>query len=139
MTRTITGSELAAVADVRRATVWAVALAFVFWVLFQLSKLEVIQAANPFANDPYDAVGSMAMEAAVAVAVLGLARLLRLAKSPKPSRTKLRLIVRGNNVVLAAVAAAAITDVIAVLQNPAPLRATAWGLVPSSASSPLPP
>jgi hypothetical protein len=60
----------------KRATYSAFITSVVFWLLFQLSKIRVIQSAAPFAEDPYDAVASFAFQIALVVSLLSLARLI---------------------------------------------------------------
>jgi len=62
--------------NLKRATYSAFLTSLVFWLLFQLSKIGVIQNASPFAEDPYDAVASFAFQIAMAIALLSLARLV---------------------------------------------------------------
>jgi hypothetical protein len=60
----------------KRATYSASITSVVFWLLFQLSKVRVIQSAAPFAEDPYDAIASFAFQIALVVSLLSLARLI---------------------------------------------------------------
>jgi hypothetical protein len=92
-----------------------------FYVLFQLSKLQAISAVNPFANDPYDAVGSIAVQVALAVGLLTLARLVRHKTDNVIPENRLRLILRGLLVTLTAIVLTISTDLVAVLQHPIPL------------------
>jgi hypothetical protein len=59
----------------KQAVFAAFSTAILFWILFQASKIRSIMAIVPFAEDPYDAVASFAFEAALAAAILSLARL----------------------------------------------------------------
>jgi len=55
-----------------------VGLAVLFYLFFQISKQQPdLARVNAFANDPYDAVGSFAVQFALFVAVISLIRALR--------------------------------------------------------------
>jgi hypothetical protein len=56
-------------------SVAVLALALAFWAFFQASKqLPYLASSNPFAEDPYDAVGSFAIQAAGLLAALAVVR-----------------------------------------------------------------
>ncbi len=74
----------------------------VFYLFFQVNKRSPFIEANPFASDPYDAVGSMAIQVALLIGILSYARALRWHDDPTQA-TKARLILRGNLLVLAAI------------------------------------
>lgn len=101
-------------------------LALVFAIFFQLSKGGPFREVNPFLEDPYDAVGSFAVQIALLVGLLTYARALRLrsdiAQSPKG-----RLIVRGSVLVLLAVAMTLASDSVSEILDRGP-RST-WGNV----------
>ncbi len=93
--------------------------ALLFCVLFQVGKMGPFRAINPFGDDPYDAVGSIAIQVAFFVSVLTYARALRLRDDP--SRVgSLRLILRGNIVVLSAIIVTLTSDAIAAFLHPSP-------------------
>lgn len=87
-----------------------------FWVFFQLSKSNVFAAVNPFAEDPFDAVGSIAVQVALLVSVLSVARALRYAGAA--GNTRSRLIVHGNLVALLAIAVTLASYLAAEVQRP---------------------
>jgi magnesium-transporting ATPase (P-type) len=99
---------------------FAALLAFVasvfFWAFFQMSKLPDFAAVNPFADDPVDAIGSMAVQVALAVSLLTLARAAQVAHTPYKSR----LIVHGNVVALLAIVITLAADTLTVLRQSTP-------------------
>ena len=78
-----------------RVTAWVLSLAVAFLVFFLVNKLDPFRAANPFGDDPYDAVGSFAVQLAFLVAWLSFSRVLRL-RGDVSQRNKSRLVVRGD-------------------------------------------
>jgi hypothetical protein len=93
-----------------------------FWTLFQLSKKTPIQAINPFAEDPYDAVASIAFQVALLLAVLNVARLIhRGAAGPQG-----RYIMRGNLLIVLSIAVTLVVDMIAIAQKPGMLDGSIW-------------
>lgn len=110
------------------ATVSAVLAGFVFWAFFQLSKTKTLAAISPFAEDPYDAVGSIAVQAAAGISVLTLARLAGETQAGA-APGKRRYILRGNLIVLLSIAVTLIADTVAVVWEPETWRASAWGVV----------
>jgi Ca2+/Na+ antiporter len=105
---------------IRRAALCTFFAALVFYAFFQSTKLPAISQTNPFAQDPYDAVGSIAIQVAVGVGILTLGRVARHRHDSFPKR-KLDLVWRENVTVLAAIVVTLITDAIATLQQPIPL------------------
>ncbi len=106
---------------IRRTAWFALVLAGAFWLWFQLTKLPWIAAADPFADDPYDAVGSIAVQAAAGLAILSLARASR---PPRRSAAAWRrrdddqFVLRGVLLVVAGVIATLATDTLAVAEQP---------------------
>jgi len=72
----VNGGLVVRSASLKPAVYSAFTTSLIFWLLFQLSKTRSIQNASPFANDPYDAVGSFGFQIAVAAGLLTLARLV---------------------------------------------------------------
>ena len=93
-------------------------LALVFTLFFQLSKREPFRDVNPFLEDPYDAIGSIAFQVALLVGALTFARSLRVLHAEAPE-THLRLVGRGNLLVLGSVIVTLLGDALAVALNPA--------------------
>ena len=88
--------------DVHRVTALITLTGVVFYLFFQINKGGPFRDVNPFANDPYDAVGSFAFQGALLIGILTYARVLRLREAPEQA-TKTRLILRGNVLVLSAI------------------------------------
>jgi hypothetical protein len=109
---------------VRATAVGSMVLAVAFLAWFQLTKSDVVGSASPFAEDPFDAVGSIAVEAALAIGVLSLARS---ARAPRPDddarrrRDDGRFVLRGDLLVLSAVALTLATDGLALWLDPGAL------------------
>jgi len=104
---------------VYRVTRLTLMAAVAFWLFFGLSKREPFRSVNPFADDPYDAVGSLAFQVAVLVGLLSYARALRLRADPGLVANA-RLILRGNAVVLIVIALTLVTDTVAVVRESPP-------------------
>jgi hypothetical protein len=95
-------------------------------LFFQISKGGPFGDINPFGVDPYDAIGSFAFQGALLIGILTYARALRYQDDPAQS-TKLRLILRGNILVLLAILITLIADAIAVILQPLP--PSYWGTI----------
>jgi hypothetical protein len=93
-------------------------------IFFQINKSGPFREINPFGADPYDAVGSIAFQFALMVVFLTFARTWRLRVEPSQV-IKLRLVLHGNILVLAAILTTLIADSIAMLRNPLPI--SIWG------------
>ena len=90
--------------------------ALFFGVFFQLNKGGPFRDINPFGSDPYDAVGSFAVQGALLIGGLTYARALRLrleAGQAAGQAAKSRLIVRGNLLVLGAIFITLLADTLA--------------------------
>ena len=90
--------------------------AIIFFLFFQVNKRDPFVMGNPTANDPYDAVGSIAIQVALLIGILNYARILRMRDDP--SQTRERLVLHGNILVLAAIFITLISDAIAVYVQP---------------------
>jgi hypothetical protein len=104
---------------IHRVTALILLSSVLFYLFFQINKAAAFVETNPFANDPYDAVGSIAVQAAFLIGILSYARVLRLRSDPS-QKTKVRLILHGNLLVLASMFITLCFDVIAeiVVQMP---------------------
>lgn len=100
--------------------------ALLFGVFFQLNKGRPFRDINPFGDDPYDAVGSFAVQGALLIGLLTYARALRL-RFEAGQAAKSRLIVRGNLLVLGAILITLIADTLAEVIGGTP--ASFWGMV----------
>ncbi len=102
------------------------AYAVVFTLFFFVNKGPPFVQDNPFSTDPYDAVGSFAFQVGLVVGVLTYARSLRL-QSEFSLAARVRLILRGNAVVLSAVLVTLLADAVAeATRSPLP---SYWGRV----------
>ncbi len=99
--------------------------ALAFAVFFQVSKQPPFRDINPFGVDPYDAVGSIAVQATLVFALLSFARSVRLRMDGVRNETSPRLVLRGERLAVVAILVTLITDCIAVLVNPVPR--SRWG------------
>jgi hypothetical protein len=109
-----------------RVTALITFASLVFYLFFQVNKSGPFRNINPFGQDPYDAVGSLAIQGALLVGLLTYARVLRLREDPTQA-IKARLILRGNILVLLAILATLMADVIAEIVSPFP--PSYWGTV----------
>jgi hypothetical protein len=100
--------------------------AILFYLLFQVNKGGPFRNINPFGEDPYDAVGSFAIQGAILIGILTYARALRLWDDPAQA-AKARLILRGNSLVLLVVLITLTADAIAEIVRPFP--PSYWGNV----------
>ena len=104
--------------QLQRAALLTSTASLIFWAFFQISKSPNFVTANPFANDPVDAIGSIAVQVALAVSILTLARAAQVSDAPTAPPYKSRLIVRGNSVALLAIGVTLVADTIMELQYP---------------------
>jgi hypothetical protein len=111
---------------IHRVTGLVFLAAILFAIFFQVNKGGPFRAINPFGVDPYDAVGSFAFQGALFVGLLTYARALRLCNDPAQV-AKVRLVLRGNLLVLVFIWATLLADAIAEVFSPIPL--TDWGNV----------
>lgn len=102
-----------------RATAAVAGAAVLAWVLFQLGKQPAFSAANPFARDPYDAVGSIALQVALLAAGLAYARSLRMRSHPLRHHHP-NLILRGNVVAILSIGVTILAGTVAAVLNPEP-------------------
>ncbi len=111
---------------IHRLTAFVLLTAILFYLFFQVNKRSPFVEANPFAEDPYDAVGSIAIQVALLTGLLSYARVLRWRRD-EAQAIKSRLILRGDLLVLLSITITLATDAIAVILNPQPL--STWGAV----------
>jgi hypothetical protein len=104
--------------QLQRAAWLTAAASLIFWAFFQISKSPMFVTANPFADDPVDAIGSIAVQVALAVSILTLARAAQVSAVPTAPTYKSRLIVRGNSVALLAIGVTLVADTFRELQYP---------------------
>ncbi len=111
---------------IHRLTAFVLLTAILFYLFFQVNKRSPFVEANPFAEDPYDAVGSIAIQVALLVGLLSYARVLH-CRWDAAQAPKARLILRGDLLVLLSITFTLVTDAIAVLLRPLP--PSTWGVV----------
>lgn len=104
---------------IHRVSALILLTAVLFYLFFQINKGGPFREINPFAVDPFDAVGSIAIQVALLISLLTYARVLRWRDDPS-QKTKARLILHGNLLVLAAIFITLFTDLIAVIVSPMP-------------------
>ncbi len=108
-------SELS-IKRIHQVTALIFAVSVLFYLFFQVNKRNPFVEANPFANDPYDAVGSIAIQLAFLIALLSYARVIRWRNDP--SQAKEKLILHGNILVLAAIFITLCSDAMAEFIQP---------------------
>lgn len=109
-------------------------LAVLFMGFFQNSKHMVLFASvNPFAEDPYDAVGSFGVQLALLTALLALLRAFRPAESGQVSGSQLQLFLRAASLCCVSIAVTLGADMIALFRHlpmwinqPAGILLAAW-------------
>ena len=101
---------------IHRITALIFLSAIIFYLFFQVNKRSPFVEANPFAVDPYDAVGSIAIQVALLVSLLTYSRVIRWRDDP--AQEKGRLILRGNILALATIAVTLCTDLVAEIVQP---------------------
>lgn len=90
--------------------------AILFFLFIQFNKRPPFREVNPFLEDPYDLIGSFAIQIAALVGLLTFARAIRLSNESAQT-TKVALIRRGNVIVLVSIFATLITDTVATIVN----------------------
>ena len=115
-----------AIRRIHSVTAFITLAAVVFYLFFQINKGEPFRDINPFAVDPYDAVGSFAIQIALLIGILTYARALRLRDAPSQVPMA-RLILRGNLLVVLAILVILSADAVAEVVSPLP--ASYWGNV----------
>ena len=116
----------ATVVRIHRATAFVTMTALVFCLFFETVKGGPFRAINPFGDDPYDAVGSFAIQIALVCSGLSYGRALRLRDDPSKIGSS-RFILRGNVIVVCSIIATIAADTTALLLHPLP--PTHWGRV----------
>lgn len=111
---------------VHRVTVLITLTGLIFYPFFQINKGGPFRDINPFGDDPYDAIGSFAFQAALLIGILTYSRALRLKGDPEQV-LKVRLILRGNGLVLFAIGITLMADAVAEILHPLP--SSYWGNV----------
>jgi hypothetical protein len=110
---------------IHQVTALIFATAIIFYLFFQVNKRSLFVEANPFANDPYDAVGSITIQLALLISLLSYARVIRWRDDP--TQTKEPLILHGNILVLVSIFITLLSDAIAEIVTRLP--ASNWVLI----------
>jgi uncharacterized protein (DUF3820 family) len=108
-------------------TLRMLATALLFCFFFETTKhVSALVRVNPFAEDPYDAIGSFAVQFALFVGLLSMIRALRTGSLGPDTRAQ-RLIARGNLLCIAAVILTLLGDCVALARHTAMWRHSAAG------------
>jgi hypothetical protein len=100
------------------ATLFVFGLSILFVILFDFCKHDpVLGAANPFAEDPFDAVGSFGVQLALFSAFLTMVRVFRPYSRSGVPPAQLLLIVHGGTVVLLSVTVTLTADTIGLVRS----------------------
>ncbi|MGA9398861.1 MAG: hypothetical protein WBV22_11445 [Anaerolineaceae bacterium] len=91
--------------------------ALYFWTFFTISKVPPFVNDNPFANDPYDAIGSFAFQISVISGILSLARAVDVHLHAERD-WKEKYILHGCWVSQGAIAVTVLVDILAWVLNP---------------------
>jgi hypothetical protein len=95
------------------------AFAVVFYLFWQISKQQpALSHVNPFAVDPYDAVGSFSTQVALFAATLSVIRAFRPYQPDTALEPQIRHLVRAEYITCLSVAITLVTDVVAMLRHP---------------------
>jgi hypothetical protein len=94
-------------------------LAVVFNLFFYFEKhAPVLVAVNPFTTDPYDAVGSLAIQAAVIFGLIAALRTVQLGRSSTPAPAQRVVLIRTQLAATLAVMLALAADAVALARHP---------------------
>src|SRR5579884_3555186 len=100
-------------------TCLTIVLAVLFYLFFQVSKHQpALSQVNAFADDPYDAIGSFAVQFALFTALLSLLRAFRPYQSQQALDSQELLLVRGAIFSCLSVMITLIGDVVAMARHP---------------------
>ncbi len=90
-----------------------------FLAFFDTSKnMPLLAVINPFADDPYDAVGSFGVQLSFFAALLSLIRALRPYATKEIPSNQLLLFLRGETVALLSITVTLIADIVAMIRYP---------------------
>ena len=105
------------VRSIRTISIVVFLLSFFFLTFFDNSKhLPLLAAVNPFADDPYDAVGSFGVQLSFFTALLSLFRAFRPYATEEIRSRQQLLILRGETVVLLSILVTLTADLVAMLR-----------------------
>lgn len=115
------------VKEVHRLAILTTITSLVFWVFFAWSKSQPFAEVNPFAVDPYDAIGSFAFQLAIALSILSLARSFQQRRNVN-NLQRFPFILRGIAVALFAIVITIVGDGIAIMQQTTLVFASTRGI-----------
>lgn len=115
--------QLAGARRLHVASAASLVVATAFLAFFLAGKVSPFREINPFGEDPYDAVGSIAVQLALFCGVLSYARALRLLHGSQ-EMPKARFVIRGDGLVLTATLATLVTD--AAAETPHQVAPSYW-------------
>lgn len=99
-------------------TLFSVGLAVAFYFFFMITKHDMaLGKIIPFANDPYDAVGSFAVETTLFLALLSCIRAVRLYREGKQETAQQIFLARTQMGIVLAVLLTLVGDVVAMLRH----------------------
>lgn len=99
-------------------TLLSLGLAGIFYLFFMTAKHDAaLSSIIPFAFDPYDAIGSFAVETAVFLAMLSVVRTIRLVRMENPDVAHSVFLARTHMGVVFAVLLTLVGDVVAMLRH----------------------
>jgi hypothetical protein len=105
-------------------------LTIFFLAFFDNSKnIPLLAVVNPFAEDPYDAVGSFGIQLAFFAALLSLIRAFRPYLTKEIPSTQLLLILRGEIVALVSIIVTLTADIVAMVRYPSMWMNSSGGLI----------
>ncbi|HZO71689.1 MAG TPA: hypothetical protein VFB60_05760 [Ktedonobacteraceae bacterium] len=94
-------------------------LAVLFYAFFQISKHNTaLSQVNPFADDPYDAVGSFGVQFALFAGLLSLVRAFRPYQSIDALKNQELLLLRGEYLLCLSVMITLAADIVALVRHP---------------------
>ncbi|HLW81324.1 MAG TPA: hypothetical protein VKS20_04710 [Candidatus Acidoferrales bacterium] len=94
-------------------------LAVLSYFFFMHAKHDpALSKVNPFAEDPYDAVGSFSIQAATFLGILCLVRAFRAPRANAPLRVKESLFLRAQMATILSVAVTLTSDAVAMIRHP---------------------
>lgn len=104
--------------SIKRETLHSLLIAVLVYIFFNATKHAYsLASVNPFNEDPYDAVGSFAVQIALFLALLSCLRAINAGGTEPESLNRADLISRGNLLATSAVAFTMATDIVALARH----------------------
>jgi hypothetical protein len=127
LNKPVTTSKQNKVKEIHLLAIFTTITSLVFWAFFSWSKTDQFAAVNPFAYDPYDAIGSFAFQIAVAISILSLARSFQQRKNLN-SLQRSPYIMRGIGIALFVTVITILGDSIAVTRQYSMVSSSIFGM-----------